>query len=70
MKALIVIDPQNDFIFGSLRVEGGEGDMARTAQWLLAHSDSCTDVFCSLDFHERNHIAHPMAWRIVGKPLT
>ena len=69
-SCLFVIDPQNDFVAptGSLRVEGGEADMERTSQWLMTHSDRCTDVFCSLDFHDRNHIAHPMGWRIIGGP--
>ena len=64
-SCLFVIDPQHDFVYGSLRIDGAEADMRRIAAWLGRHGERCTDVFCSLDSHARNHIAHPMAWSIV-----
>ena len=50
MKALIVIDPQNDFHEGgSLGIEGATADSMRTAELIRRHPDQIDHIFVSLD---------------------
>lgn len=64
-KALLIIDPQNDFIdnpkhMGSLAVPGSHEDMYRLSEYIL--KDNHQDIFVTLDTHAMNDIAHAQWW--------
>lgn len=79
---LLVIDPQNSFCKvvpqdqqhllhdGELCVPGAWDDMVRLATMVAAHGGKLSDIHCTLDSHQTNHIAHP-AWlkRSNGQPV-
>ena len=75
-RALLLIDPQNDFIAedGSLKVEGAIEDSNRVAQAIRDHMISIDHIFVTLDTHQRLHIAHPTFWKgadgLPPKPFT
>ncbi|KAJ1442098.1 hypothetical protein B484DRAFT_412622 [Ochromonadaceae sp. CCMP2298] len=63
MAALLLIDVQNDFhAGGSLAVPGADEDAARIAQMIMDNLDSVSEVFVTLDSHNREHIAHTNRW--------
>ena len=76
--ALLIIDPQNDFIDGyknaALPVNGASVDMENLALYINENSKNITDIFVTLDSHLLNDIAHPMWYRDKNnqnpKPLT
>ena len=64
-KALLIIDPQNDFMdspefMGSLAVPGAYADMQRLSTYIL--SQDITDIFVTLDSHSVLDIAHASWW--------
>jgi len=61
---LFLIDPQNDFVLptGSLSVPGAEADCKRIASLVSNHLPDISEVFITLDTHQKLHIAHPMFW--------
>lgn len=64
-KALLIIDPQNDFIdnpqlAGSLAVPGAYQDMFRLSEHIL--KDNPSDIFITIDTHAMNDIAHAQWW--------
>jgi nicotinamidase/pyrazinamidase len=64
-KALLIIDPQNDFMdspnfMGSLGVPGAFKDMQRTSAYI--DNETIDAIFVTLDTHSRNDIAHAMWW--------
>jgi nicotinamidase-related amidase len=63
-RALVVIDPQNDFCDreGSLYVDGAEDDIVRLAEHLGAFGGEYSDIFVSLDSHDVVAIFHPKFW--------
>jgi nicotinamidase-related amidase len=63
-RALVVIDPQNDFCDrkGSLYVDGAEDDIARLAEHIEAFGGAYSDIFVSLDSHDVVAIFHPKFW--------
>ncbi|WP_340540316.1 isochorismatase family protein [Nocardioides sp. GXZ039] len=65
MKALIVVDVQNDFVEGgSLGVTGGRAVAAAISEHLAAHADDYAAVIASRDWHDADgtndgHFAAP-----------
>lgn len=60
---VLLIDCQNDFVTGSLRVDGAEQDMKNTAAFLRKYSTYISDIHLTLDSHTIFDIAHPKFWR-------
>lgn len=50
---LLIVDPQNDFITGSLAVEGAEEKMMKLASYVEQHNYDY--VFVTLDSHPQDH---------------
>ena len=63
-RALVVVDPQNDFCDpkGSLFVPGADDDIRRLAGHIAARGASYDDIFVSLDSHDVVAIFHPKYW--------
>lgn len=68
-RALLIIDPQCDFVFeptapfpGSLSVPGAPDDMRRTAEFIYNFGDKITNIYCSNDTHLWFQIFHPSWW--------
>lgn len=59
----LIIDPQVDFITGSLKVEGAVEDMKRISDCILDNMGSIGKIHITLDTHQRNHIAHACMWK-------
>jgi probable pyrazinamidase/nicotinamidase len=55
MNVLIVVDPQKDFISGSLAVPEADKAMSYLSQWMLTHANDFDTVFVSMDQHPINH---------------
>lgn len=68
--ALLVIDPQYDFVEGSLTVRGAEADMKRIAAVLTTKQDAIDAVIATQDWHTRKHISHAGYWKRAGKGGT
>jgi len=63
--ALIIIDPQNDFMDqegASLPVSGAVADMKRLARFVDEQGSKIDQIIVTLDTHVPDHIAHPMRW--------
>jgi len=75
-RAILLIDPQNDFIaeWGSLSVPGAIDDSKRVAAAIMENVGSIDQIFVTLDTHQRFHIAHAMFWKskngLHPKPFT
>lgn len=54
---LIIVDPQYDFINGSLPVDGSIDKMEKLSVFLKENSDLFHDVIVTLDFHPSNHVS-------------
>ncbi|MDY3089765.1 MAG: isochorismatase family protein [Porphyromonas sp.] len=52
---LLIIDPQVDFVTGSLAVPGARQAMQWLAQWMLAHPEEFESVYITMDQHPLNH---------------
>jgi nicotinamidase-related amidase len=59
---LLIIDPQNDFIIGTLKVEGSEEDCLRIARFIDMHKNEIDSIKVTLDMHPENHISFPNYW--------
>lgn len=62
-KALLIIDPQNDFMDnppGSLAVNGATNDMKSLASYI--DFSNFDEIFVTLDTHRVYHIAHRSYW--------
>lgn len=65
-KALLIIDPQKDFIDspdfkGSLAVNGAYQDMLNLKDY-IEKSDDISNIYVTLDTHDEYDIAHPTWW--------
>lgn len=62
--ALVIIDPQNDFCDprGALYVPGADEDMQRLAHYIRVHGKDYTNVYISMDCHDKVAIFHPKYW--------
>lgn len=54
-NALIIIDPQNDFIKGSLAVPGAEEAMNNIIKFIEDHKQDLGYIAVTLDWHPLNH---------------
>lgn len=55
MNILVIIDPQVDFVTGSLAVPGAVEAMQWLAGWIAEHADELDAVAVSMDQHPMNH---------------
>lgn len=56
-NVLLIIDPQNDFITGSLSVEGAEKKMRQLADYVLETKSSYDHIYITMDTHPQNHMS-------------
>lgn len=54
-KVLIIVDPQNDFIIGSLAVPGAEDKMLDLANFLNDNPELFDKIYVTMDTHPTNH---------------
>ena len=54
---LLIIDPQVDFINGSLPVQGAAESMNQLARFIDQNSNSIEDILITLDSHQPGHIS-------------
>lgn len=52
---LLIVDPQNDFITGSLAVEGAEEKMKKLSEYISDKRDQYDYIFVTLDSHPKDH---------------
>lgn len=64
-KALLLIDPQNDFCDkkGSLSIPGADSDSLRLEKFITKKQHEISAIFTTLDSHYAFHIAHPLFWQ-------
>ena len=55
MKVLLIVDPQNDFITGSLAVPGAKKAMDYLTAWLREHHTEYDAFVVTLDQHPADH---------------
>jgi nicotinamidase/pyrazinamidase len=71
--ALLVIDPQNDFLDiagAALPVPGANADMQRLADWLLAHLAQVQSITVTLNSHASVGVERTSFWRDAqGQPV-
>lgn len=64
MKSLLlVIDPQIDFIGGSLSVSGAAGAMLDLSIWIGKNPELFTDIIVTLDSHLPGHVSFKSSWK-------
>lgn len=70
-KALVIIDPQNDFIAdeGSLKVEGAIDDTKRLIKHIYNNVNDYKKISVTLDTHYKDSIFFPMAWISTNKQI-
>lgn len=56
-KAILIVDPQVDFINGSLRVKDGEKKMNELSQFLYEHDKDYSLKLITTDWHPYNHLS-------------
>lgn len=63
--AMLIIDMQNDFASrgGALYVEGAEGDVNRTVQFLEHNGNEIDTIYLTSDDHHVMDISHPGFWK-------
>lgn len=54
-KVLLIVDPQNDFITGTLAVEGAKKKMMGLAEYIKDCGDSYDYICVTMDSHPENH---------------
>lgn len=55
-KILLIVDPQNDFITGTLAVKGAKEKMMKLADYIISNAHPQYDYICvTLDSHPENH---------------
>ena len=54
---LLIVDPQNDFITGSLAVEGAKEKMMKLAEYINGDHPSYNYICITLDSHPENHMS-------------
>lgn len=55
MNILVIVDPQNDFVSGTLAVPGAAEAMQWLSRWIAEHQDELDAVVVSMDQHPMNH---------------
>lgn len=56
-KILLIVDPQHDFVRGSLAVEGADKIMGNLRQYIEEHYQEYTHIVITKDWHPKNHIS-------------
>lgn len=54
-RVLLIVDPQNDFITGSLPVPGAEGAMQCLTHWMQTNQARYDVIVVTMDQHPYNH---------------
>ena len=54
-KVLLIVDPQNDFITGSLAVEGAEEKMMKLAEYIKNSGHMYDAIYVTMDTHPEDH---------------
>jgi nicotinamidase/pyrazinamidase len=54
-RILLVVDPQNDFISGSLQVGGAELAMTKLASYIANHGNEYDGIYITADWHPLTH---------------
>lgn len=54
-RILLIVDPQNDFINGSLAVAEAEAKMQALADYIAANAERYQAIFVTMDSHPTNH---------------
>ena len=63
MKSLLlIIDPQNDFINGSLPVKNADDCMYKLSEFILDKADKIDDIVVTLDSHQPGHVSFKSSW--------
>jgi len=60
---LLLIDCQQDFVIGNLKVDGAVNDMKRIAGLIEKHLKEIEEIHVTMDSHTRFDIAHPLFWK-------
>lgn len=56
-KILLIVDPQNDFITGTLAVEGAKEKMMKLAEYIKDKGFDYDYICVTLDSHPENHVS-------------
>ena len=56
-RLLVIIDPQNDFITGSLLVPNAQSAMDKLALYIKEHCEDYDAIILSQDWHPENHMS-------------
>ena len=54
-KVLIIVDPQNDFITGTLAVNGAKEKMLKLTEYIAMNSMNYDNIMVTLDSHPEDH---------------
>ena len=54
---LLIVDPQNDFITGSLAVEGAKEKMMKLAEYIEKEDGKYDYIYITMDSHPEDHIS-------------
>lgn len=54
-RVLVIVDPQHDFIHGSLAIEGAEEAMQRLCRWVGEHTTDFDAILLTMDQHPQDH---------------
>lgn len=54
-QTLLIVDPQNDFITGSLPVPGAAEAMDRLTSWMQNNAERYDDIVVTMDQHPHDH---------------
>jgi len=72
-NALLIIDPQNDFVDisgAALPVAGASEDLKRVARFIMTNLKSLSKIIVTLDSHRVVDVSHPSGWvDAQGKPV-
>ena len=69
---LLIIDPQNDFFTGVIRVNDAINNGKNIANFIKQNIEEIDNIIVTLDSHHVNHIAHQSFWKLdkkVSKPV-
>ena len=69
-KLLFIVDPQHDFIDGTLAVPGAAEAMHKLANYVKENKDDYEAIVVSLDWHQRGHCSFVGQQDYEGKPGT
>lgn len=54
-NVLLIVDPQIDFIIGSMAAPGAENKMHNLVEWIVKHNSEIDEIFVTMDSHPENH---------------